>query len=29
MYLLVGSADEVVAPEQLLAVERLVGTQLE
>jgi poly(3-hydroxybutyrate) depolymerase len=26
MYLLVGSADEVVAPEQLLAVERLVGT---
>jgi poly(3-hydroxybutyrate) depolymerase len=27
MYLLVGSADEVVAPEQLLAVERLVGTQ--
>src|SRR6266850_1064796 len=29
MYLLVGSADEVVAPEQLLAVERLVGTQPE
>jgi len=27
MYLLAGSADEVVAPEQLLAVERLVGTQ--
>jgi poly(3-hydroxybutyrate) depolymerase len=27
MCLLVGSADEVVAPEQLLAVERLVGTQ--
>src|SRR5450755_720324 len=26
MYLLAGSADEVVAPEQLLAVERLVGT---
>jgi len=29
MYLLGGSADEVVAPEQLLAVERLVGTQPE
>ena len=28
-YLLAGSADEVVAPEQLLAVERLVGTQPE
>src|SRR5438876_499670 len=27
MYLLAGIADEVVAPEQLLAVERLVGTQ--
>jgi poly(3-hydroxybutyrate) depolymerase len=27
MYLLAGSADEVVAPEQLLAVERLVGTK--
>jgi poly(3-hydroxyalkanoate) synthetase len=27
MYLLAGSADEVVTPEQLLAVERLVGTQ--
>ena len=27
MYLLAGSADEVVAPEQLLAAERLVGTQ--
>src|SRR5467141_823234 len=27
MYLLAGSADEVVAPEQLLEVERLVGTQ--
>ena len=27
MYLLAGSADKVVAPEQLLAVERLVGTQ--
>ena len=27
MYLLAGSADEVVAPEQLLAVEQLVGTQ--
>jgi poly(3-hydroxybutyrate) depolymerase len=27
MYLLAGSADEVVAPAQLLAVERLVGTQ--
>ena len=26
-YLLAGSADEVVAPEQMLAVERLVGTQ--
>jgi len=26
MYLLAGSADEVVAPEQLLALERLVGT---
>ena len=26
MFLLAGSADEVVAPEQLLAVERLVGT---
>jgi hypothetical protein len=26
MYLLAGSADEVVAPEQLFAVERLVGT---
>ena len=25
-YLLAGSADEVVAPEQLLAVERLIGT---
>jgi poly(3-hydroxybutyrate) depolymerase len=29
MYLLAGSTDEVVAPEQLLAVERLVGTQPE
>jgi poly(3-hydroxyalkanoate) synthetase len=29
MYLLAGSADEVVAPEQLFAVERLVGTQPE
>jgi poly(3-hydroxyalkanoate) synthetase len=29
MYLLAGSADKVVAPEQLLAVERLVGTQPE
>jgi poly(3-hydroxybutyrate) depolymerase len=29
MYLLAGSADEVVAPEQLLAVGRLVGTQPE
>ncbi len=29
MYLLAGSADEVVAAEQLLAVERLVGTQPE
>src|ERR1700676_2681346 len=29
MYLLAGSADEVVAPEQLLAAERLVGTQPE
>ncbi len=29
MYLLAGSADEVVAPEQLLAVERLAGTQPE
>jgi hypothetical protein len=29
MYLLAGSADEVVVPEQLLAVERLVGTQPE
>jgi poly(3-hydroxyalkanoate) synthetase len=29
MYLLAGSADEVVAPEQLLAVERLVGTRPE
>ena len=29
MYLLAGSADEVVAPEQLLAVKRLVGTQPE
>src|ERR1700686_4335468 len=29
MYLLAGSADEGVAPEQLLAVERLVGTQPE
>src|SRR6478752_4495465 len=29
MYLLAGSADEVVAPEQLLAVERLVGTEPE
>ncbi len=28
-YLLAGSANEVVAPEQLLAVERLVGTQPE
>jgi poly(3-hydroxyalkanoate) synthetase len=28
-YLLAGSADEVVAPEQLLAVERLVGTRPE
>jgi hypothetical protein len=28
-YLLAGSADNVVAPEQLLAVERLVGTQPE
>jgi poly(3-hydroxybutyrate) depolymerase len=27
IYLLAGSADDVVAPEQLLAVERLVGTQ--
>jgi poly(3-hydroxyalkanoate) synthetase len=27
IYLLAGDADEVVAPEQLLAVERLVGTQ--
>jgi poly(3-hydroxyalkanoate) synthetase len=27
IYLLAGNADEVVAPEQLLAVERLVGTQ--
>src|ERR1700738_2954425 len=27
MYLLAGSADEVVAPEQLLAAERLVGTR--
>src|SRR6267142_2970218 len=27
MYLLAGSADEVVTPEQLFAVERLVGTQ--
>src|SRR6202171_2165850 len=27
IYLLAGSADKVVAPEQLLAVERLVGTQ--
>src|SRR5258707_11203459 len=27
LYLLAGSADEVVAPEQLLAVERLAGTQ--
>jgi len=26
MYLLAGSADEVVTPEQLFAVERLVGT---
>ena len=26
MYLLAGSVDEVVAPEQLLAVQRLVGT---
>ena len=26
MYLLAGSADKVVAPEQLLAAERLVGT---
>jgi poly(3-hydroxyalkanoate) synthetase len=29
MYLLAASADEVVAPEQLLATERLVGTRLE
>ena len=29
MYLLAGSADEVVAPEQLLAVERLTGTHPE
>ena len=29
MYLLAGSADEVVAPEQLLAAERLVGTPAE
>ena len=29
MYLLAGSADEVVAPEQLLAVKRLVGTRPE
>ncbi len=29
MYLLAGGADEVVAPEQLFAVERLVGTQPE
>src|ERR1700730_9331556 len=29
MYLLAGSADEVVAPEQLLAVERLAGSQPE
>jgi poly(3-hydroxybutyrate) depolymerase len=29
IYLLAGSADEVVAPEQLLAVERMVGTQPE
>lgn len=29
VYLLAGSADEVVAPEQLLAVERLVGTPRE
>lgn len=29
MYLLAGSADEVVTPEQLLAVERLVGAQPE
>src|SRR5207247_10851583 len=29
MYLLAGSADEVVAPDQLLAVERLAGTQPE
>jgi len=29
MYLLAGSADDVVAPEQLLAVERLVGTRPE
>src|SRR5438445_13188741 len=29
MYLLAGSADDVVAPEQLLAVERLAGTQAE
>jgi len=29
MYLLAGSADEVVASEQLLAVERLIGTHLE
>src|SRR6202040_3510118 len=29
MYLLAGSEDEVVAPEQLLAAERLVGTQPE
>jgi poly(3-hydroxybutyrate) depolymerase len=29
MYLLAGSADEVVAPEQLLAVDRLVGTRPE
>jgi len=29
IYLLAGSADEVVAPEQLLALERLVGTRPE
>src|SRR5436189_2260047 len=29
MYLLAGSADDVVAPDQLLAVEQLVGTQPE
>jgi poly(3-hydroxybutyrate) depolymerase len=29
LYLLAGSADEVVAPEQLLAVERLIGTHPE